>query len=306
MRKTYSAGLFWAILALLSTVQAQITKYHRISVSISPQELEYLFNNGLEIDHFSYENKKDFTDEVSDQDVALFRRNGLKVTYLIRDLEKNYRAINEEIDQKAARNKSTARAAAVATPTNFSLGSYAGYYSFAELPAILDQMRAKFPSLITVESTIGNSFGGRPLYMVKISDNADVDENEPELLLNALHHAREPMSLSQLVFFMWHMLENYNTDKEIRTLLNSSEIYILPCLNPDGYVHNQTINPIGTATDGFWPASSRIVPLCNTIIEMNRKMLRISTFYGSSRPHPVRFRSRWRPTHQPARCSRLS
>ena len=37
---------------------------------------------------------------------------------------------------------------------------------------------------------------------------------------------------------------------------------------------------IGTSADGFWPASSRIIPLCNTMIEMNRKLLRISTLYG--------------------------
>lgn len=37
---------------------------------------------------------------------------------------------------------------------------------------------------------------------------------------------------------------------------------------------------IGTSADGFWPASSRIIPLCTTMIDINRKLLRISTYYG--------------------------
>ncbi|GAB3691865.1 hypothetical protein GCM10027592_10220 [Spirosoma flavus] len=434
MKNIYLLFLLLKCLLLTQVCLAQSTRYHRIRVTISPERLEYLFNNGLEVDHFSFENKSVFTAEVSDNDVALFKKNGLKVTYLIRDLEKNYRKINAAIDKEAARTSRNARAEAVTTPANFSLGSFGGYYSFAELPAILDRMRALYPNLITIKSTIGSSVEGRPLYMVKISDNPDVDENEPELLLNALHHAREPISISQLVFFMWYVLENYNTDKEIRTLLNSSEIYIVPCLNPDGYVYNQSTNPngggmwrknrransggtfgvdlnrnysynyardntgssptsssdtyrgtaafsepetaalrnlaaqhqfvaafnyhsysnaciypfeslnpnsnaelatfrsaatyltaengfkignayetvgytangtapdwefgeqvakskiygftpeIGTSSDGFWPASSRIVPLCNSMIEMNRKMLRIATYYARATP----------------------
>lgn len=429
MKKLYTCFFLSVVFLMPMLLFAQTGKYHRIRVAIDPQRLEYLFNHGLDVDHFSYENKRDFTAEVSDADVALFRRAGVKVTYLVRDLEKNYRAINARIDRAAAQS-GKARVAAVSTPVNFSLGSYAGYYAYTELPAILDRMRTLYPNLISVRSSIGNSVQGRPLYIVKISDNPDVDENEPELLLNALHHAREPMSLSQLIFFMWHVLENYNSDKEIRTLLNSSEIYILPCVNPDGYVYNQTTNPnggglwrknrrtnadgtfgvdlnrnysynyaldntgssptpssdtyrgtgafsepetaalrafsasrqfvtafnyhsysnvciypfeslnpnsnaelstfrsaatyltadngfkignayetvgykangtapdwefgeqvakskiygftpeIGSSTDGFWPASSRIIPLSNTMIEMNRRMLRISTYYG--------------------------
>ncbi|GIR22017.1 MAG: hypothetical protein CM15mP36_12240 [Flavobacteriales bacterium] len=36
--------------------------------------------------------------------------------------------------------------------------------------------------------------------MVKISDNPNVDEDEPQILYTALHHAREPGSMQQLIF----------------------------------------------------------------------------------------------------------
>ena len=38
----------------------------------------------------------------------------------------------------------------------------------------------------------------------KVSNNADVDENEPEMIYTALHHAREPGSLTQTIFYLWY------------------------------------------------------------------------------------------------------
>lgn len=64
----------------------------------------------------------------------------------------------------------------------------------------LDEMRALYPNLITVKSSVGTTGEGRSLFMVKISDNPAVDESEPELFLNALHHAREPIGMTQLLF----------------------------------------------------------------------------------------------------------
>lgn len=239
--------------ALCTSFGQERLKFHRIQATIDPYQLERLFNDGLEIDHFSFD-KKTLVAEISDNDLQIFRKHGIKVKYLIEDLEKSYQAYNLKMDEQNRKGMQSTRTAAVPTPTNFGTGSMGGFYTFAQLQTILDNMRALYPNLITSKVSLGNSIENRPIYMIKISDNPDVDENEPELMMNALHHAREPMSLTQLVFFMWHLLENYNTDPEIKTLLNSSELYILPCLNPDGYVYNQTTNPNG---GGMWRKNRR-------------------------------------------------
>ncbi|PWK26849.1 putative secreted protein (Por secretion system target) [Arcicella aurantiaca] len=243
-KKFYLPALVIFVL-LTFGVNAQRMKFHRITAEIEPQKLAYLFSNGLEIDHFNYENKKNFTAEISDSDLSLLKKNNVKVTYIVEDLEKNLTKYNQDIDKKASKNAKMA----VTTPSNFALGSYGGYFTFAELQTILDNMRALYPNLISAKSSIGTTVEGRNVFMVKISDNPDVDEAEPEMFFNAVHHAREPMSMSQLIFFMWHILENYNTDKEIRTLVNSTELYLVPCVNPDGYVYNQGTNPSG---GGMW------------------------------------------------------
>jgi hypothetical protein len=64
--------------------------------------------------------------------------------------------------------------------------------SLAEVVTELDNMRALYPNLISVRQSIGLSLESRDLWMVKISDNPDVDETEQEILYTGLHHAREP------------------------------------------------------------------------------------------------------------------
>lgn len=119
-----------------------------------------------------------------------------------------------------------------------------GFYTLAEVISKIDSMRLLYPNLITTKVSIGNSVESRPIYMVKISDNADIDENEPELLYTALHHAREPQSMMQMIYFMYYLLENYNTNPSVQYIVNNREMYFIPVLNPDGYEYNRTTNQV--------------------------------------------------------------
>ena len=118
--------------------------------------------------------------------------------------------------------------------------------------ANLDAMAAKYPDLITIKAPIDGimTHENRPIYWIKISDNPNVDEVEPEVLYTALHHAREPGGLSSLIYFMWHTLENYDKDPKIKAMVDEGELYFIPCLNPDGYIFN--INNYNNGEDFFW------------------------------------------------------
>jgi hypothetical protein len=229
---------------LLSNVAAQNQKYHRIKATVANDEFQELMKAGLEIDHYDYKGNILLAD-VSDHDIMILKNRKVPFNYIIEDIQKNLNSYNAKIDREALVNPPVENLVTVPTPVHFgaggsygTVGGVAKHFTFAEMQAQLDQMRALYPDLITVKSSIGTTEQGRQLFMVKISDNADADENEPEVFLNAVHHAREPIGMTQLLFFMWHVLENYATDKEIQTLVNSTEIYIVPCVNPDGYEYN--------------------------------------------------------------------
>jgi hypothetical protein len=131
-----------------------------------------------------------------------------------------------------------------------------GYLTYSEMIDALDQMANLYPNLISVRKQVGTelSHEGRKIEWVRILDNPNENESEPELLYTALHHAREPMSLMQMMYYMWYLLENYESDKEIRYLVNNSEMYFIPCINPDGYVYNEQIAPDG---GGNWRKNKR-------------------------------------------------
>ena len=71
-----------------------------------------------------------------------------------------------------------------------------GFFTYSQLLDILDSMTLLYPKLITARQPVDttHTIEGRPIYFLKISDNPNIDENEPKVMYTALHHAREPES----------------------------------------------------------------------------------------------------------------
>jgi hypothetical protein len=69
-----------------------------------------------------------------------------------------------------------------------------------------------------------------------------------------LQHARESIGGSSMIFFMQYLCENYTTDPRIQALVNNREIFIIPCMNPDGWEYNRVNDPDG---GGGWRKNRR-------------------------------------------------
>jgi hypothetical protein len=242
------------------TIISLSAQYSRARIYLENKNIGQLLNAGICIDHGLH--KKDFIEnDFAATELELARSLGFRTEILISDVTTYYAAQNNPEESKSAAscvNPLFQAVEQIQAPQNFRLGSMGGYYTYQEFLNELDSMRAKYPNLISQRQVINPNDltnEGRPIYWIRISDNPDVDENEPEALFNAVHHAREPMSMSQLIFFMWHLLENYGSNNNISTLLNGTELYFVPCINPDGYIFNQTNNPNG---GGMWRKNRRI------------------------------------------------
>jgi hypothetical protein len=70
--------------------------------------------------------------------------------------------------------------------------------------------------------------------MVKISDNVTVDEDEPEVLFDGLHHGDEHMSSEMAISIVRLLTDGYRPGSRIERLVDSREIYVVPMVNPDG------------------------------------------------------------------------
>lgn len=234
----------------------QQEKYSRIRIYTDDAGLRQLALSGVTIDHGNYRKGVFFESDFSETEVQKIISSGLSHEIKIEDVSRYYQEQNKK-EKKSSGIKAmgagcgTSASPAYPVPSNFALGTMGGYLKYNEFISHIDSMSAKYPSLITAKQPIDTfkSINGKDIFWLKISDNPVVDENEPELLYTALHHAREPASLSQLIFYMWYLLENYGTNPEVTYLVDNTEMFFVPMVNPDGYIYNETTDPNG---GGMW------------------------------------------------------
>ena len=240
----------WQLLILVTIlslcffeIQAQ-TRWQAATVNLEGRSIKELIQLGLACDHGEHKPGKSFTGDFTLQELEKIRKAGFAVE---NKSYKNLQFRSDPVDCKPVEES----APQYPLPSNYPFGSLNGYLSLQEIYETLELMEAFYPNLITVRQPIGNfrTFENKRIYYVKISDNPKADEAEPEVLYTALHHAREPASMSQMIYFMWYLLENYGRDTSIRNLVNNRELYFIPCVNPDGYEYNETTDPNG---GGFW------------------------------------------------------
>ncbi|SYZ73946.1 conserved hypothetical protein [Candidatus Zixiibacteriota bacterium] len=128
------------------------------------------------------------------------------------------------------------------------------YKTSAEIYAKVDSLIAEYPNIVSAKVNIGNTLQGRPMWAVKISDNPNVDENQPRILFFACIHSREVITPEILLSYMSYLTSNYGADSEVTYLVNNREIWFIPLTNPDGYIYNETNSPNG---GGMWRKNRR-------------------------------------------------
>jgi len=243
--------------------------WHRARINFSSHEqIALLAAQGVPLDHGKKKPGQYIESDFSENEIAIARMLGCKVDILIEDVSQFYKDQNLKENQKPVEyveKNANCTGGVIApvydTPANWELGSMGGFYTYTEMLSELDQMASLYPNLITVKAPIEDNGGtdyatseGRPIYWVKISDNPNTDEAEPEMLYDAIHHAREPASMQQLIYYMWFLLENYATNPEVQGIVDNTELYFIPVLNPDGYQFNSVDEPNG---GGMWRKNRR-------------------------------------------------
>ncbi len=107
------------------------------------------------------------------------------------------------------------------------------YHDYSEMMSVINSLASSYPSIFRV-TTIGNSYEGRNMPLIKISDNVATDENEVEILFNHHQHAREHLTVEMAIYLMNMFTSGYGSDSRITNIVNSREIWIVPDMNPDG------------------------------------------------------------------------
>ena len=126
------------------------------------------------------------------------------------------------------------------------------WYSYPELTTELQQFAAANPALVQLVN-IGNSVLGRPVWFVKISDNATIEENEPEFKFSSSLHGDEVTGMELTRRMMHYLIDNYSTDPAIANLVNGAELWFCPMSNPDGMTAGTRYNANGVDLNRTFP-----------------------------------------------------
>ena len=248
------------------------TKYSQVEIDLSTVSLERLSALGMAVDHNASEGKS-YVGPASQHDLSVLSDNNIPYKVHIDDLAKWY---SDRLRLEVETQSPGANAIRPAPPKNFKLGSFGGNLSFSEIAKELDEMRTLYPNLISVKFDLGKSRENRSIWGVRLSNQPDLDQNRPRVSYDGLIHAREPAGMMNLMYFMWHLLENYATDPNVKKLLDNLEIYVVPCTNPDGYEYNRSTNPDG---GGMWRKNRSTNPDGSKGVDLNRNF---STFWGDN------------------------
>ena len=226
-------------LCLIQLVGAQ-TIISRITFPIdADQTIHTLARAGVDLTHGHYVGRNSFTTDADTYERTLLDNQGIRYTVVVPDLME-YRHQSQHQNRGGTFLSCQDHSADQIVPTNFELGTYGGFYSMGDVKDILDIMQFFYPNLISVRKPIGNfkTYKNNSIYYVKISDHPDIDEDEPQILYTGLHHAREFISVSELIYYMWYLLENYDKNPLVKEIVDHTELYFVPVVNPDGMEYN--------------------------------------------------------------------
>ncbi|ELT87633.1 hypothetical protein CAPTEDRAFT_132113 [Capitella teleta] len=109
------------------------------------------------------------------------------------------------------------------------------YINYDKLTMLFQKYNSTYPNIATV-SSIGKSVEGRDMWGIRISsDPVSRAPGKPKFKYVGNMHGNEVISRQMLIYLTEYLLTNYETDVRVRQLIDSTDIHIVPSMNPDGF-----------------------------------------------------------------------
>ncbi|KAI1484856.1 hypothetical protein F5X96DRAFT_400310 [Biscogniauxia mediterranea] len=124
-----------------------------------------------------------------------------------------------------------------------SLAWFDSYHAYEDHIQYWADLQASFPDNSELIEA-GTSFEGRPLQGIHLWGSGGKD-SKPAIFFNGNVHAREWITSKVVEYITYQLIVGYENDTLVQGVLDKYDFYILPVVNPDGFVYSQT-------TDRLW------------------------------------------------------
>ncbi|XP_044731066.1 carboxypeptidase M isoform X2 [Chrysoperla carnea] len=109
------------------------------------------------------------------------------------------------------------------------------YHNYEQLTKYLRTMNSRYPNLTALYS-IGKSVQGRDLWVMVVSASPyEHMLGKPNIKIVGNIHGNEVVGRELLLHLIEYLVENYQSDKFVKWLLDNTRIHFLPSMNPDGF-----------------------------------------------------------------------
>ena len=115
-----------------------------------------------------------------------------------------------------------------------SLTGFDDFHTYEEIRDDFYSYAASHPDIAVIE-VLGYSVQNRELFAMKITDNPNLEEDEPELVFWGGIHGDEYTSAELPYLYMLYLCENYGIDPSVTQYVDNNEIWCIPMINPDGH-----------------------------------------------------------------------
>jgi len=116
-------------------------------------------------------------------------------------------------------------------------GFWDKYQPFEVVLQFVDEIVKQYGSIAS-QQVIGKSYENRDIVLLKLGVPGT---NKPIIFIDSTIHAREWITTSTTTYFIQQLVDGFTeNDDVIKSLLTTFDFYIIPVLNPDGYVFTHT------------------------------------------------------------------
>ncbi|KAG7288151.1 hypothetical protein NEMBOFW57_007676 [Staphylotrichum longicolle] len=119
-----------------------------------------------------------------------------------------------------------------------SLSWFDSYHAYADHVKFFNDLQGAFPNVSEIID-IGASSQGRQLFGIHIWGSGGKG-SKPAIYFHGTVHAREWITAKVVEYLAYNFLTQYSSDATVKAIRDTYDIYILPFVNPDGFVYTQT------------------------------------------------------------------
>ncbi|KAK3352411.1 zinc carboxypeptidase [Lasiosphaeria hispida] len=184
---------------------------------------------GLAVVPFNFNTDEHLDIAIAPEDVAAFEALDLKAEVM-----------HEDLGADIAKEETFSAYEGVSAQAIPSLTWFNSYHAYADHVQFFNDLQGAFPQNSEIFS-VGNSGQGRSIFGIHLWGSGGKG-SKPAVYFHGTVHAREWITAKVVEYISYNLLVQYSNNTAVKAILDSYDFYIIPFVNPDGFVYTQTTN----------------------------------------------------------------